>query len=239
MKNYFDIKRFWNVLKRDFFLVWQLLAIALFVPLVLCSVFAIFDEEFSMYYNRIQPWVVVSVIACLFSLATISCQTYKNFTNKKECLNTLALPASQLEKMTSRLIYCWLLPSIIYILHSYCFWHLPVVEYSFRHAKDEDLALILFGAGYFWTEMVLVILIFWGSIFRKFIAVPSALAIAATIYLFLRVSHKINMLCIDGIVRYIYSGKTNFIVVEAAVLVMFGLISFGLSYWILSRKQIR
>ena len=247
MDNVFNIKRFWNVLQHDFFLSWKMLALNLAFPLVLwLALYCISDNRLratgyqDYVYHDLAVTEMYVAVACFALLVIISGFAFKPFADKRKRFDALSMPASLLEKMLSRLVLFALIPLLIYSIHAVLYYHLPAMQHYVADTPAEYIWLTL-SLWYWAAVMLMAMATFWSAIIKAFVLGPPLAILALAIVLAPKLESRINMYMIDSIVRYIHSGDTlsRMLVVEGAVAMLFGLISFAASYWILSRKQIR
>jgi len=254
MDKVFNIKRFWSVLKHDFFTNWKMSAVLLALPMlfwvileVLCNKAAEISHQIEdgWYYSQsmrtITGWMVFFIIVDVLAIFFASMRTYNNFLDKKNRFDTLSLPATLFEKMLSRNIFYFLIPVLISILYCYLYWQLPVMEYNTHNMKYGDVVL-MFTVGYFFAMLLLAIFGFWSSCLKTFIVpFPPVAIIVLLIWLVVKIEGCVNMMMFDGLVKYIIEDKGwgHLIIAESVFFVIFCIINFAASYWVLSKRQIR
>ncbi len=254
MNNIFNIKRFGAVLRRDFATSWLINAIYLGAIILILILFhgITGSEEMraSIHFHNIEGILTFASILVAISCVFINAYTYKAIDKANTRLDFIMLPASTLEKMTSKLIFSWLIPWTM-LVTAYWFFgqgepyyyyygsvndsHFDVLTQRIHDYDRPHLYFIFTAMATFFSMVVLS----WASIIRKFSIILAAASIGLTIYIIYLMEAHINCEWMDPIVRYCYQGNNNYRVVVIILWLILAAANFAIQYFIINRKQIR
>ncbi len=256
MNNIFNIKRFGAVLRRDFATSWLINAIYLGAIILILILFhgITGSEEMraSYHFRNIQGFLTFGGILVAISCIFINSYTYKAIDKANSRLYFIMLPASTLEKMTSKLIFSWLIPWTMLVTaywffgqgepSPYYYNSVETSDYNYdvltQRIHDYDRPHIYFMLTAMATFFSMVVLS-WASIIRKFSIILAAASIGLTIYIIYLMEAHINCEWMDPIVRYCYQGNNNYRVVVTILWLILAAANFAIQYFIINRKQIR
>lgn len=257
MNNIFNIKRFGAVLRRDFATSWLINAIYLgSIILILVLFHGITGSEAiskSIHFRDIEIFLTLAGILVAISCIFINAYTYKAIDKANTRLDFIMLPASTLEKMTSKLIISWLLPWAMLVTAYWFFgqgeaapyyYGDEVANFDYRYdvllqriddCKRPHPYFILTSLATLFSMVVLS----WASIYRKFSVILAAASIVLTIYIIYLFEAHINCEWMDPIFRYGIAGENNYRVIFTVSWLILAAINFGIQYFFINRKQIR
>lgn len=256
MNNIFNIKRFGAVLRRDFATSWLINAIYLgSIILILVLFHGITGSEeirASYHFHNIETFLTFASVLVAISCVFINAYTYKAIDKANTRLDFIMLPASTLEKMTSKLIFSWLIPWTMLII---AYWFFGqgglVINNYFNDYFDNYFYDVLLGRIYgndrphvyfaltSIATLFSMVVMSWASIFRKFSIIIAAASVGLVIYLIGLMEKHIDCEWIDPIARYIMDGDNNNRVVVIIFWLIFAAVNFGIQYFFINRKQIR
>ncbi len=248
MNNIFNIKRFGAVLRRDFATSWLINAIYLgAIILILILFHGITGSEqmrLSYHFHNIQGFLVFGAVLVAISCIFINSYTYKAIDKANSRLDFIMLPATTLEKMTSKLIFSWLIPWTMLVI---AYWFFGQGEKIYedtqfdvltQRVRDYERPHVYFMFTAMATFFSMVVLS-WASIIRKFSIILAAVSIGLTIYFIYLMDRHINCEWMDPIFRYIMDGHNNYRVVVIILWLILAAANFGIQYFFINRKQIR
>lgn len=160
MNKWFNIKRFWLVLRHEFANAW--IELAVFVTISLVFLFAPYKKINS---GIVESLVIMAAFGYMVYYLAFSARQFANMQSTERRIGFLTLPASNVEKFYSRLLLYWLLPTLFFIL--------PVVLLPFAPQTKvyigylEPPVLIFFFA--IWAVLIIEssLAVLFGTIFRK------------------------------------------------------------------------
>lgn len=108
MNNWFNIKRFWLVLRHEFANAW--IELAVFVAIALVSHFVI---KMAPYYTDVKAAVLTVAFESGFLIfyLVLASRVFANMQSTERRIGFLSLPASNAEKFYARLLLYWFLPT--------------------------------------------------------------------------------------------------------------------------------
>jgi len=223
MNNWFNIKRFWLVLRHEFVSAW--IELALFAALILLDY--LLPESMSII------GFIVSVGLPIFMLV-LNSRLLANMRKNTDRLGFLVLPASNAEKFYARLILYWIVPVLVYELYV-----LGANTVSIQ--GDEKLGRILFASTMLIESLIMVL---GGTIFRRLVIILMALVelvlIVAVVYL---IDNYMEAADFMFVIEYVKDESNNLNTDNCAKLASmfvaaFAVLSVGLARIIFSRKRI-
>lgn len=234
MNNWFNIKRFWLVLRHEFAGAW--LELAIFAAVYL-AVMLIPSVLFKGDAGKMQ--VVLGVVGygviCLGILLfywVLASRLFVNIQRPERKIGYLTLPASNAEKFYARLLLYWLLPTAIF------FFPYPN---SGIHTDSYVLYIIL---SLIIIEASLAVL--FGTIFRRFgvlllilLEVALALGISAYFATHLRAFSNFDFSFVAWAMEYVGPDMENIGKLTFWVTAVPTVLNIGLARIIFSRKRLR
>lgn len=237
ISNYFNIKRFGQVLKCDFVGSWRYLAVLAGI-LVLTEVpvlaFPSVEQDFSTIklHNFFAIMYVVTLALSILDVFFINSMVFNNFQREKLRLRTLVTPASLAEKVVSRLVVFWLLPWMlfsVFLCMQYSSDLLPNDLHSFCGAFHRVLILMIVSS----------FVVLGNAAVRKMGSVVGIAWMLALVYFGVSIKNHINFLWFVDIDKFGHQGYSNLFWVIAAVSFVVIAVNFVISGILLSRKTIR
>ena len=154
MNNWFNIKRFWLVLRHEFASAW--VEIAIFAAMIPLSYIIPYIKSI-----RGEALPLLFAVAYILYLWSLSARVFANMRSGTQYISFLTLPASNAEKFYARLLIYWLLPTLLVLLS--CAPALTPEAYRSHVVYNTDLVI---GMGVVLLQSNAAVL--FGTLFRKF-----------------------------------------------------------------------
>ncbi|MCQ2973459.1 MAG: hypothetical protein MJ211_01465 [Bacteroidales bacterium] len=229
MNSVFNIHRFWNTLKRDVALCWQ-------YPVILfISTFITFFISYNLNkdVNEVSSFWIFLEAVCIFIFSSL---IGNNLKTKKIAFDTLTLPASNLEKFISRLLMFFVFPISILVI---VFFIIANNDYFIEFFE-------IFRDNMFWFSFILFIItiqttifIIGGIVFKRFSFCLTIIIECFVIYFIVKILDNCDFLFLDPLFSKVnHNDFTSAYLWEIAILFLFMIVNFTISYILFCRKQI-
>lgn len=237
MNNWFNIKRFWLVLRHEFASAW--IELAIFAAALLLG--------YAMpYVNEKYEFIpLIFAVAFLIYAWALASRVFANMKSGTQCISYLTMPASNAEKFYARLLIYWLLPTLLFLLS--CSPALTPEAYRSHVVYNTDLVI---SVGVILMQSNAAVL--FGTLFRRF-ALPllllfeAALVVAAIVLTINArdIFDNINFSPVVSIFEYVGPDLDSDISfrrlkqVTAAFVCASAVFNIGLARILFSRKRLR
>ena len=233
MNDFFNLKRFWLVLRRELCLSTKPLIIG--TVIVVCmlvldvtGIYKCLDVSYTVYDNNVKVdgymiflWLLAFVLA--MAVLVSSAQISQNLAQKTSFLAFNTLPASTFERYLARVSVFSFLPLLV----GFAFY--------FGIKLHGFIPLC-------WCVILLsTAFVFWGAVFRRYGFIIGFCVTAFSVFaLFRWILPNVNLMFLDPIGRFVqhdFFGDGRLYLVLTVVLLIVGVINFGAGYFFYRRKQ--
>jgi len=242
MNDFFNLKRFWLVLRRELRLSTKPLIIgtALTVGLLLFDITGIYKSH-SSSVKDFMVFLAMLTFAVTVAVWVSSAQISRNLARKTSFLAFSTLPASSFERYLARVVVCGFLPVAVWFT-LYFGVHLSdtIVEYTGMNNDTITHAILI-------TLCACVILFssvfaFWGAAFRRYGFIVGFCVTAFSVFALFRwiLFGNVSLMFLDPIGRFVqhdFFGYGRLRLVLAVALLIIGAINLGAGYFFYRRKQ--
>lgn len=238
MNNWFNIKRFWLVLRHEFTSVW--IEIAIFAAMFPLSY--IIAQTNSLTGKALPLLFAAAFILYQWALPA---RVFANMKSGTQCISYLTLPASNAEKFYARLLIYWLLPTLLFLLS--CSPALTPEAYRNHVVYNTDLVI---SVGVILMQSNAAVL--FGTLFRRFglplLLLFEALLLVSVIVISISardITDNLNFEPAVSIVEYVGTEVDNDLSfarlkqVVAAFVCTSAVVNIGLARILFSRKRLR
>ncbi len=240
MNDFFNLKRFWLVLRRELRLSTKPLIIgtALTVGLLLFDITGIYKshsssvEDFMIFLGMLTFAVTVAVWVS-------SAQISRNLARKTSFLAFSTLPASSFERYLARVVVCGFLPVAVWFT-LYFGVHLSdtIVDYTQMNSSSQGGFIALCACVILFSS----VFAFWGAAFRRHGFIVGFCVTAFSVFALFRwiLFGNVSLMFLDPIGRFVqhdFFGYGRLRLVLAVALLIIGAINLGAGYFFYRRKQ--
>ena len=248
MNDFFNLKRFWLVLRRELCLSTKPLIIgtALIVGLLVLN-FAGLCKVFDVNYIGVNKRGTIDGLMVFLGLLTFvatiavwvsSAQISHNLARKTNFLAFSTLPASTFERYLARVVVFGILPLVVWFA-LYFGVHLSdaVVDYTEMNDRYQGGFIVLCAC----VILFSTVFAFWGAAFRRHGFIIGFCVAAFSIFaLFRWILPNVSLMFLDPIGRFVqhdYFSYGRLRLVLAVALLIIGAINIGAGYFFYRRKQ--
>lgn len=240
MNDFFNLKRFWLVLRRELRLSTKPLIIgtALTVGLLLFDITGIYKshsssvEDFMIFLGMLTFAVTVAVWVS-------SAQISRNLARKTNFLAFSTLPASTFERYLARVVVCGFLPVAVWFT-LYFGVHLSdtIVDCTQMNSRSQGGFIALCAC----VILFSTVFAFWGAAFRRYGFIIGFCVTAFSVFALFRwiLLGNVSLMFLDPIGRFVqhdFFGYGRLRLVLAVALLIIGAINLGAGYFLYRRKQ--
>ncbi len=240
MNDFFNLKRFWLVLRRELRLSTKPLIIgtAFTVGLLLFDITGIYKshsssvEDFMIFLGMLTFAVTVAVWVS-------SAQISRNLARKTSFLAFSTLPASSFERYLARVVVCGFLPVAVWFT-LYFGVHLSdtIVDYTQMNSGGQGGFIALCACVILFSS----VFAFWGAAFRRYGFIVGFCVTAFSVFALFRwiLFGNVSLMFLDPIGRFVqhdFFGYGRLRLVLAVALLIIGAINLGAGYFFYRRKQ--
>ena len=248
MNDFFNLKRFWLVLRRELCLSTKPLIIgtALIVGLLVLNI-AGFCKVFDVNYIGVNKRGTIDGLMVFLGLLTFaatiavwvsSAQISHNLARKTNFLAFSTLPASTFERYLARVVVFCILPLVVWFT-LYFGVHLSdrIVDYTEMNDRYQGGFIALCAC----VILFSTVFAFWGAAFRRHGFIIGFCVAAFSIFaLFRWILPNVSLMFLDPIGRFVQHdyfsyGRLRLVLVVA--LLVIGVINIGAGYFFYRRKQ--
>ena len=239
MNDFFNLKRFWLVLRRELCLSTKPLIIGTALTVAVLMFILLGVYKYSNY--NIEAFMVLfgflSVIATI-AVWVSSAQISHNLARKTNFLAFSTLPASTFERYLARVVVCGFLPVAVWFT-LYFGIHLfdRIVDYTEMNDRFQSSFIALSAC----VILFSTVFAFWGAAFRRYGFIIGFCVAAFSVFaLFRWILPNINLMFLDPIGRFVQHdffsyGRLRFVL--AVALLVIGVVNLGAGYFFYRRKQ--
>lgn len=230
MNKFFNIKRFWNVLKIDFRLY--------STPLIINT--AITVSFFLLLVFVAPTWFMWEwlLFASIVGVITVPGEICGNVRNSNNFRYYFLLPVSNFERFLARMLICHIIPLVVFVTLSFLLY-----------LSDYVVNYIHYNSVTFPVHIIVLFMILWltslntffGTLFRKGGDVAFVVFMALLVFFGSFILEEINLMFLDPIVRYVQKDQNSFgrlYLVVGCISAVFSLINYAAAYFVYSRKEL-
>ena len=242
MNDFFNLKRFWLVLRRELCLSTKPLIIGTALTVAVLMFILLGVYKYSNY--NIEAFMVLfgflSVIATI-AVWVSSAQISHNLARKTNFLAFNTLPASTLERYLARVVVCGFLPVAVWFT-LYFGIHLfdRIVEYTGMNNDTISHAFLIALCAC--VILFSTVFVFWGAACRRYGFILGFCVAAFSVFaLFKWILPNISLMFLDPIGRFVqhdFFGYGRLRLVLAVALLIIGVVNIGAGYLFYRRKQL-
>lgn len=248
MNDFFNLKRFWLVLRRELCLSTKPLIIgtALIVGLLvlnIAGIYKVLDVKYIIgdkqgVLNGLMVFLGLITFAATIAVWVSSAQISHNLARKTNFLAFSILPASTFERYLARVVVFGILPLVVWFT-LYFSVHLSdaVVDYTKINDRYQGGFIALCAC----VILFSTVFAFWGAAFRRHGFIIGFCVAAFSIFaLFRWILPNVSLMFLDPIGRFVQHdffsyGRLRFVL--AVALLVIGVVNLGAGYFFYRRKQ--
>ena len=240
MNDFFNLKRFWLVLRRELRLSTKPLIIgtAFTVGLLLFDITGIYKSR-SSSVEGFMVFLAMLTFAVTVAVWVSSAQISRNLARKTSFLAFCTLPASSFERYLARVVVCGFLPVAVWFT-LYFGVHLSdtIVDYTQMNSSGQGGFIALCAC----VILFSTVFAFWGAVFRRYGFIVGFCVTAFSVFALFRwiLFGNVSLMFLDPIGRFVqhdFFGYGRLRLVLAVALLIIGVINLGAGYFIYRRKQ--
>lgn len=240
MNDFFNLKRFWLVLRRELRLSTKPLIIGtvLTVGLLLFDIAGMYKSH-SSSVEDFMIFLAMLTFAVTVAVWVSSAQISRNLARKASFLAFSTLPASSFERYLARVVVCGFLPVAVWFT-LYFGVHLSdtIVDYTQMNSSGQGGFIALCAC----VILFSTVFAFWGAAFRRYGFIVGFCVTAFSVFALFRwiLFGNVSLMFLDPIGRFVqhdFFGYGRLRLVLAVALLIIGAINLGAGYFFYRGKQ--